>query len=44
MEKHSSLNLGVAATEKGAFGLPWTAVAKFTFTYIYEHACECTRG
>ena len=29
------LHIGVVAIEKGAFGLPSTMVANFTFTYIY---------
>ena len=29
------LHLGVVATKKGAFWLPSTAVANFTFTYLF---------
>ena len=34
MEKHPPLHIGVVAIEKGAFGLPSTKVANFTYIYI----------
>ena len=30
-------HLGIVAIEKGAFGLPSTKVANFTFTYMYKN-------
>ena len=32
---------GVVAIEKGAFGLPSTMVANFTYLYIYICVCVC---
>ena len=31
-----SLHIGVVAIEKGAFGLPSTMVANFTYLYIFD--------
>ena len=36
-----SPTLGVVAIEKGAFGLPSTMVANFTYLYIYIYVCVC---